>query len=152
MWAGNHFCKQTRPSGCPGDSSRRPVTTASKQGCQMVYFRTKNSNLGKFWRTSACQMLIHFLAVWNILRTFGTCYDYFIHFVFIWYIFSGFGILHQEKSGNPASKSAGRPAFALAKWLLRSTISCFSADIKMDPKIALSFRSFSQEPALAANH
>jgi hypothetical protein len=24
--------------------------------------------------------------------------------VFIWYIFSGFGIMHQEKSGNPAEE------------------------------------------------
>jgi hypothetical protein len=41
------------------------------------------------------------MAIWNILRTLGTVYDYLVHFVFIWYIFSGFGIMYQEKSGNP---------------------------------------------------
>jgi hypothetical protein len=39
---------------------------------------------------------------WNILRIFGIFYDHLVHFVFIWYIFSGFGIMHLEKSGNPA--------------------------------------------------
>jgi hypothetical protein len=28
-----------------------------------------------------------FMAIWNILLTFGICYDDLIHFVFIWYIF-----------------------------------------------------------------
>jgi hypothetical protein len=26
------------------------MTTTPGQGCQMVYFQTKNPNLGKFWR------------------------------------------------------------------------------------------------------
>jgi hypothetical protein len=26
--------------------------SGSEQGCQMVYFQTKNPNLGKFWRAS----------------------------------------------------------------------------------------------------
>jgi hypothetical protein len=29
-------------------------------------------------------------------------YDHLLHFVLIWYIFSSFGIMHEEKSGNPA--------------------------------------------------
>jgi hypothetical protein len=36
------------------------------------------------------------------LWTFGIFYDHSVHFVFIWYIFSSFGLIHQEKSGNPA--------------------------------------------------
>jgi hypothetical protein len=36
-----------------------------------------------------------FTDIWDI-------YNHLVHFVFIWYIFSGFGIMHQEKSGNPA--------------------------------------------------
>jgi hypothetical protein len=36
------------------------------QGCQMVYFHTKNTNLGIFWRT--CWMLAYFMTIWNILR------------------------------------------------------------------------------------
>jgi hypothetical protein len=34
-----------------------------------------------------CKMLTHFMAVWNILQTFGIFYDRLVHFVFIWYIF-----------------------------------------------------------------
>jgi hypothetical protein len=51
----------------------------------MVNFQTKNTNLGKFWRSLE----------WYILWPFG-------NFVAIWYIFPRFGILCQVKSGNPA--------------------------------------------------
>jgi hypothetical protein len=60
-----------------------------EQGCQMVSFQTKNSNLGKFWRALGEKLLIHFMAileyftdVWDILWPFGT-------------------ICVREKSGNP---------------------------------------------------
>jgi hypothetical protein len=67
----------------------------------MVYFQTKNPNLGKFLRALYWKMLIYFKAIWNILQTFGIFYDHLVHFMYIWYIFSGFGITNQEKSGNP---------------------------------------------------
>jgi hypothetical protein len=41
----------------------------SKQGCQMVCFKTKNPNLGKIW------------------KALGIFYDHLVNFVFIWYIF-----------------------------------------------------------------
>jgi hypothetical protein len=41
-----------------------------EQGCQMVYFQTKNPNLGKFWRALDWTMLIYFMTIWNILRAF----------------------------------------------------------------------------------
>jgi hypothetical protein len=47
------------------------------QSCQMVYFLTKNPNLGKFWRTLGWKMLICFMAIWNILLAFGIFYDQF---------------------------------------------------------------------------
>jgi hypothetical protein len=78
---------------------------ALEQGCQMVSFETKNPNLGKFWRALDGKMLICFMAIWNSLGTFGIFYNHWVHFVFSWYIFSGFGIMHQEKSGNPALES-----------------------------------------------
>jgi hypothetical protein len=53
----------------------------------MVSFQTKNLNLGKFWRILDWKMLIYFMAIWNILQTFGIFYDHLVHFVFIWYIF-----------------------------------------------------------------
>jgi hypothetical protein len=40
---------------------------------------------------------MYFMAIWNILRTFGIFYDLLVHF-------SGFGIMYQEKSGNPSLK------------------------------------------------
>jgi hypothetical protein len=33
------------------------------QGCQMDYFKTKNPNLGIFWRALEGKMLAHFMAV-----------------------------------------------------------------------------------------
>jgi hypothetical protein len=75
-----------------------------RQGCQMVCFQTKNTNLGKVWRASDWKILIYFTAVWNILQTFEIFYDHLVEFVFVWHIFSGFGIMHQEKSGNPGRR------------------------------------------------
>jgi hypothetical protein len=77
----------------------------SAHGCQMDYFQTKNPNLGKFWRDLGWKILIYFMAIWNILRTFGIYYDHLVHFVFIWHIFSRFGIMYPDKSGNPGHAS-----------------------------------------------
>jgi hypothetical protein len=60
----------------------------------MVYFQTKNSNLSKFpraldWKNESR----YFIAIWNILCTFGIFYAHLVHFVFIWYIFYSFGIM-----------------------------------------------------------
>jgi hypothetical protein len=67
------------------------------QGCQMVYFQTKNPNLGTFWRALEC----NFVIIWNILWPFGIIYGRSVQLVVIWYIFLILGCLHQEKSGNP---------------------------------------------------
>jgi hypothetical protein len=71
------------------------------QGCQNVWFQTKNPNLGKFWRALDWTILIYFSAIWNILAPFGIFYGHLVQFVFVWYIFSGFGTMCHEKSGNP---------------------------------------------------
>jgi hypothetical protein len=63
-------------------------------------------------------MLVYFVAVWNILHTFGMFHGHVYvwcvswpfgmfngHlecFMAIWYTFARFGKLYQEKSGNPA--------------------------------------------------
>jgi hypothetical protein len=44
------------------------------QGCQMVYFQTKNPNLGKFWMALEWKMLVYFMTISNILRPFGIIY------------------------------------------------------------------------------
>jgi hypothetical protein len=35
------------------------------QGCQMVYFKTKNPDLGTFWRASEWKILVYFTAIWS---------------------------------------------------------------------------------------
>jgi hypothetical protein len=67
---------------------------------QMVYLKTKNPYLGKFWRVLQWKMLIHFMAIWYILFPFGMFYG---SCYVLWHlvVFSRFGKLHQEKSGNP---------------------------------------------------
>jgi hypothetical protein len=93
----------------------------------MVCFETQNPKLGKIWRALDWIMLLYFMVIWNILRSFGIFYGiwlccgnlaYFIAFgnvvihnliyfmafgnvVIIWYILLPFGILCQGKSGNP---------------------------------------------------
>jgi hypothetical protein len=47
-----------------------------EQGCQVACFQTKNPNLGKFWRALDWNMLIFFMVIWNILRTFGIFYGH----------------------------------------------------------------------------
>jgi hypothetical protein len=72
----------------------------------MVYFQTKNTNSGKFWRVLQWKMLaylsygnfVYFTIIWSILRTFGTFCGNFAYF-------SHFGILYREKSGKPGQKA-----------------------------------------------
>jgi hypothetical protein len=60
-----------------------------EQGCQMVHFRTKNPNLGKFCRVLQWKMFVYFTAIWYILRPFGMLVGHFD-------MFSRFGMLYQE--------------------------------------------------------
>jgi hypothetical protein len=68
----------------------------------MVSFQTKNLNLGKFWMALDWKLLISFMAIWNILETFGIFYDHLGTFCVHLVHFYRFGIMYQEKSGNPA--------------------------------------------------
>jgi hypothetical protein len=69
----------------------------------MVCFQTQNPNLGKFCRALEWKMLVYFMVIWNILRSFGIFYGNLVMlWLHIWHIFPCFGILCQEKSGNPA--------------------------------------------------
>jgi hypothetical protein len=40
----------------------------------MVYFQTKNPNMGKFWRALEWKMLVYFMTIWNNLWPFGIIY------------------------------------------------------------------------------
>jgi hypothetical protein len=53
----------------------------------MVYFQTKNPNLGNFWRVLQLMMLVHFMAIRTILLPLGIFYGHLVHFVVIWNIF-----------------------------------------------------------------
>jgi hypothetical protein len=47
----------------------------------MVCFQTKYSYLGKFWRALEWKMLVFFIVIWIILRSFGKFYG---HLVMLW--------------------------------------------------------------------
>jgi hypothetical protein len=36
------------------------------QGCQTAYFRTKNPDLGKFWRVLQWKVLVYCVSIWSI--------------------------------------------------------------------------------------
>jgi hypothetical protein len=70
------------------------------QGCQMLYSKTKNQDLGKFWRVLKWKTMVHFKGVWSILQPFGILGVWpFGIFLVSWYIFPR--MLYREKSGNP---------------------------------------------------
>jgi hypothetical protein len=49
--------------------------------------------------------MLHYIAIWNILRPFWYILWPFGNLAVIWYSFPHFGILRQEKSGNPGQKN-----------------------------------------------
>jgi hypothetical protein len=83
------------------------------------------------------KMLIYFMDILNILRTFGECYDHLVQFVLIWYIFSGFGITHQEKSGNPERDPISKP---ITSRLLCSRFFFFKSFLQESHSIYFVFR------------
>jgi hypothetical protein len=72
----------------------------------MVYFQTKNTNLGQFCRIFQCMMLVF---LWPFGLSFGHLVFLGGHLVFLGghLVLSRFGMLHQEKSGNPGSGKEG---------------------------------------------
>jgi hypothetical protein len=72
----------------------------------MVRFRTKNTNLGKFWKVLQEKMLayfyvhlVYFTATGNIL------WPFMVYFAVIWYIFPVLVCCAQLKSGYPGPAS-----------------------------------------------
>jgi hypothetical protein len=61
----------------------------------MVYFQTKNPNLGKLWRVLQWKMLAYFMAIWYNLRPFVIFCGNLVYFP------PAFDRLYQEKSGIP---------------------------------------------------
>jgi hypothetical protein len=83
----------------------------SRQGCQIVYFQTKNPDLVKLWSVLQWKS-------WWILWSFGLCtyifYDLLAYFMVILVYCSRFCMLYQEKSGNPGSR-CNKKGFLLRK-------------------------------------
>jgi hypothetical protein len=71
----------------------------------MVYFQTKNPNLGEIWRALERNMLSYFVTIWNILLPFGVIYGRLVQSVVIWYIIPVWVCLDQEKSGSPGHQA-----------------------------------------------
>jgi hypothetical protein len=69
IWGGVSPFRQFEFAGVWVGKVKKLVYSAgqSEQGCQMVYFQTKNPKLGKFWRASERKMF----PIGNILRPFG---------------------------------------------------------------------------------
>jgi hypothetical protein len=59
-------------------SQRSPI-----RGCQMVFFQTKNPNLGTFRKFLQLKMLVYFMPIWNILWPFAIFYG---QWVILWYL------------------------------------------------------------------
>jgi hypothetical protein len=74
--------------------SKEMLGTGLEQGCQMVCFQTKISNLGQFWAVLQWMKSVNFTAIPSILLPFSIFYGHFAYFVVIlhilwsfWYIF-----------------------------------------------------------------
>jgi hypothetical protein len=64
----------------------------------MVYFQTKNTNSGKFWRDWQWMLLVYFMDIWSILQPFGIFCGTLVHF-------ARFGMLNRQKSGIPGRET-----------------------------------------------
>jgi hypothetical protein len=67
----------------------------------MVYFQTKNPDLGKIFRALEWKMFSYFMTIRKIKQPFGVSYGRLVLFVVIWYAFPVLVCLDQGKSGNP---------------------------------------------------
>jgi hypothetical protein len=86
-----------------------------EQGCQMVYFQTKNPKFGYILEDLAMEdvcafygRLVYFTAILYILWPFGIFYGYLV------YLFR-FGMLCQEKSGNPVQELVRITAYSVSR-------------------------------------
>jgi hypothetical protein len=68
----------------------------------MVYFQTKNPNLGKFRSVLERKMLVNFMAIWSISLPYGIFYGHLVYFVAILVpIFFPFWYAVQRKIWQP---------------------------------------------------
>jgi hypothetical protein len=93
------------------------------QGCQMVYFQTKNRSLGTFWRALQCKMLVYFMDIWSIL---GPFYIFLLSDVFCgnFVYFSPFWCFAPRKIWQPCfeGRVAKSSIYLLSVFLLNQTL------------------------------
>jgi hypothetical protein len=63
------------------------VGTLIDRGCQMVYFQTKITILGKFWMGLNWKVLVYLMALWSVQWPFGIFYGHLVYFGSVWYFF-----------------------------------------------------------------
>jgi hypothetical protein len=80
------LCKPRSLQGTRENKSKKIGKNGAEQGCQMVCFQTKNTNLGKFWRVLQWKFLVYFMVICTILRPFGVFYGYLVYFSPFWYV------------------------------------------------------------------
>jgi hypothetical protein len=82
-----------------------------------MYFRTKKTYLGKFWKVLQWKILVFFMALLSILRPIVIFYGHLVHFVDIWYVFPRFWYVVPRKIWQPCSvDSLSIPAFTQDVW------------------------------------
>jgi hypothetical protein len=88
-----------------GFDKKRTRLDLTDQGCQMVYFHTKNPDLDILWRVLKLKMLVYFMTICNNLRPFGIpiYWPFGIVCIYLVYIFPVLVCLDQEKSGSPVT-------------------------------------------------
>jgi hypothetical protein len=76
--------------------------TLRRRFARWYIFKPKNPNLGKFRTVLELKILEDFIANCNISQPLGIFCGHLIHFMVVRF-FPRFGMLHQQKSGNPAA-------------------------------------------------
>jgi hypothetical protein len=102
IFNGTTFFIATRYKKIPNGKKLGPFCRRldSRAARRQVHFQTKNRNLGIFWKALPWKMFVFSwpFCLFYCKMVIGNL----VHFVVIWYIFPRFGMLHRERSGNPA--------------------------------------------------
>jgi hypothetical protein len=88
--------------------------TEMDQGCQVIYFQTKNTNLGKFSRFLCWMMLVYFTANWSILLPYGIFCGQMVYFVAKLYTY----FVAKWYISWPNGIFCGQMVYFVAKWYI----------------------------------
>jgi hypothetical protein len=96
-------------------------------GLQNGKFSNKQKdNFGIFLKVFELKSLVYFLVIWYF-KVISVFHGHLSYFVFICYrYFFRFGVLHQDKSCNPAGESEGNKMFSMVKNGFAAILKCQS--------------------------